>query len=299
MTRRPAILVLAALTLGLAGCTAAHAGTGKPPKPKPPVVAAAPSQAADDDGQPDPAPSSAASSGASPAGSQAGSQAPSDPAGPKVPDRAGKPGSHVTGGASGHGPFGSITTTGTAAVALTFDDGPGPYTGQVLDLLAQYHVKATFCVIGRQVAANADLIKRIVAEGHTLCDHTWDHDLNLRKRSDDQIRAELQKTLDAIHAVVPGVPVKYFREPGGNWGANTVAMATSLGMTPLHWAVDPTDWARPGAQAIINRVLSHTGPGSIVLVHDGGGDRSGTVAALRTILPNLTSRFTLIALPTT
>src|SRR5205823_6077927 len=146
MTRRPAILVLAALTLGLAGCTAAHAGTGKPPKPKPPVVAAAPSQAA---------------------------------------------------------------------------EGPAPYTGQVLDLLAQYHVKATFCVIGRQVAANADLIKRIVAEGHTLCDHTWDHDLNLRKRSDDQIRAELQKTLDAIHAVVPGVPVKYFREPGGNWGANT------------------------------------------------------------------------------
>jgi len=290
MAWRPAILVLAALTVGLAGCSAAHAGTAKPPKPKPAVVAAASPSAATGDGQPDPAPSSA--------GSPGGSAQPSGPAGPKVPIRAGKPVSRVTGG-SGKGPFGSITTTGTSAVALTFDDGPGPYTSQVLDLLAQYHVKATFCVIGRQVWANADLIRRIVAEGHSLCDHTWAHDLNLRNRTDDQIRADMQKTLDAIHAVVPGAPVRYFREPGGIWGANTVAIANSLGMIPLHWAVDPSDWMKPGAPAIINRVLSHTGPGSIVLMHDGGGDRSGTVAALRTILPNLTSRFTLIALPTT
>jgi peptidoglycan/xylan/chitin deacetylase (PgdA/CDA1 family) len=201
--------------------------------------------------------------------------------------------------APGRGPNGSITTTGTAAVALTFDDGPSAYTAQVLDLLAEYHIKATFCVIGRQVAANAALIKRIVAEGHTLCDHTWTHDLNLRNRAPDRIRAEMQNTLDAIHAVVPGVPVRYFREPGGIWGANTVAMAESLGMIPLHWAVDPFDWTQPGAQAIISRVLSHTGPGAIVLMHDGGGNRSGTVAALRTILPTLASRFTLIPLPTT
>jgi peptidoglycan-N-acetylglucosamine deacetylase len=289
MARRPAILVLAALTLGLAGCSAAHAGTTKPPKPRPPVVAA-PSTATDD-GQPDPAPSSATSP-AAPA-------KPSDPAGPKVPVRAGKPVSRVTGSGPGQGPNGSITTTGTSAVALTFDDGPGPYTAQVLDLLAQYHIKATFCVIGRQVAANADLIRRIVAEGHTLCDHTWAHDLNLRTRTDDQIRGDMQRTLDAIHAVVPGAPVRYFREPGGNWGPNTVAIARSLGMLPLHWRVDPSDWTKPGAPAIISRVLSHTGPGAIVLMHDGGGDRSGTVEALRTILPNLTSRFTLIALPTT
>ena len=290
--RRPAILALAALTLVVGGCGAAHAGTAHPrshPPAAAPAPAPAPASSATDDGQPDPAPSSGAPNGPA---------KPSGPAGPKVPAPGGEPSGKGT-TAPGNGPFGSIRTTGTSAVALTFDDGPGAYTGQVLDLLAQYHIKATFCIIGRQVAASAALVKRIVAEGHTLCDHTWDHDLKLRDRSADQIRAEMQKTLDAIHAAVPGAPVRYFREPGGVWGANTVQMAQSLGMTPLHWAVDPTDWMKPGAQAIISRVLSHTGPGSIVLMHDGGGDRSGTVAALRTILPNLASRFTLIALPTT
>jgi peptidoglycan/xylan/chitin deacetylase (PgdA/CDA1 family) len=73
-----------------------------------------------------------------------------------------------------------MTSTGTSAVALTFDDGPGGNTNEVLDLLAQHHIKATFCVIGRQVAGYPDAIRRIVAEGHTLCNHTWSHDLNLR-----------------------------------------------------------------------------------------------------------------------
>jgi peptidoglycan/xylan/chitin deacetylase (PgdA/CDA1 family) len=191
-----------------------------------------------------------------------------------------------------------MATTGTNAVALTFDDGPFANSNQVLDLLAQYHLKASFCVIGRQVAGYAAVIRRIVAEGHTLCNHTWSHDLDLRTRPADQIEAEMQKTSDAIHAIVPGVPLKYFREPGGNWSDQTVSIAASLGMAPLHWSADPQDWRRPPPQAIINYVLSHTGPGSIVLMHDGGGDRSNTVTALRTILPNLASRFTLTALPT-
>ena len=289
--RRMAILALAALTLVVGGCGTAHAVTAHPSKAP---AAAQPGVQNDavDDGQPDPAPSSTSSPRAS--------GSPSGPAGPKVRGKSGTPPAGLSGSpGSGHGPFGSMTTTGSAAVALTFDDGPFPYTSQVLDLLARYHIKATFCVIGRQVAANAELIKRIVAEGHTLCDHTWSHDLNLRNRSADQIRAEMQKTIDAIHAVVPGVPVKYFREPGGMWSAQTVSIAASLGMASIHWAVDPSDWTRPPIQVIINRVLSHTGPGSIVLMHDGGGDRSNTVVALRTILPNLVSRFTLIALPTT
>jgi peptidoglycan-N-acetylglucosamine deacetylase len=288
--RRPAILALAALTLVVGGCGTAHAGSARSHASQPAAAPAAPASAATDDGQPDPAPST---------GSPSGPAKPSGPAGPKVPAPSGQPVARVKTTGPGTGPFGSLRTTGTQAVALTFDDGPGGYTGQVLDLLAQNHIKATFCLIGRQVAANAELVKRMVAEGHTLCNHTWDHDLNLRTRSPDQIRAEMQKTLDAIHAVVPGAPVRYFREPGGNWGANTVQMAQSLGMTPIHWAVDPSDWMKPGAQAVIYRVLSHTGPGAIVLMHDGGGDRSGTVAALHTILPNLASRFTLIALPTT
>jgi peptidoglycan/xylan/chitin deacetylase (PgdA/CDA1 family) len=197
-----------------------------------------------------------------------------------------------------HGPAGSINTTGSDAVALTFDDGPGGNTGQVLDLLKQYGIHATFCIIGRVIADySPDLIRRIVAEGHTLCNHTWTHDLNLRTRSEDQIRSELQRTSDAIHAIVPGAPIKYFRNPGGNFSPLTVSVAASMGMQSLDWNVDPSDWSRPGTQSIINNVLTHTHAGSIVLMHDGGGDRSQTVQALRTILPNLQSRFTLVPMP--
>jgi peptidoglycan-N-acetylglucosamine deacetylase len=197
-----------------------------------------------------------------------------------------------------HGPFGSINTTGSDAVALTFDDGPGGNTGQVLDLLKQYGIHATFCIIGRMIADySPDLIRRIVAEGHTLCNHTWSHDLNLRTRPEAQIRSELQRTADAIHAIVPNAPIRYFRNPGGNFSPLTISVAASMGMQSLDWNVDPSDWSRPGTQAIINNVLSHTHPGSIVLMHDGGGDRSQTVQALRTILPNLKSRFTLVPMP--
>jgi peptidoglycan/xylan/chitin deacetylase (PgdA/CDA1 family) len=168
----------------------------------------------------------------------------------------------------------------------------------VLDLLAKYHIKATFCVIGRQVAAGADVIRRIVADGHSLCNHTWSHDIRLKTRTPDQIRDELQRTNDAIHAIVPGVPIKYFRNPGGEFSPETVSIAASMGMQSIYWRVDPQDWRKPGPGAIISNVMSHTGPGAIVLMHDGGGDRSGTVTALRTILPNFEHRFTLIALPT-
>jgi peptidoglycan-N-acetylglucosamine deacetylase len=199
--------------------------------------------------------------------------------------------------AHGTGPAGSLRTTGSASVALTFDDGPWPQTVPILDLLAQYHVKATFCLIGRQVAEYAAIVRRIVAEGHTLCDHTWAHDLRLGTRTPDQIRGDMQRTLDAIHAAVPGARVPYFRCPGGNWNPEVVSAAASLGMISVHWNVDPQDWRRPGVGPIIGTVTARTRPGSIVLLHDGGGDRSETVVALRTILPNLLQRFTLGPLP--
>lgn len=196
------------------------------------------------------------------------------------------------------GPFGSINKTGSLAVALTFDDGPGEDTGQVLDLLKQYGIHATFCIIGRMIGDYPpELIRRIVAEGHTLCNHTWSHDLELRTRSETQIRSELQRTADAIHAIVPGAPIPYFRNPGGNFSPLTISVAASMGMQSLDWSVDPADWSRPGTQSIINNVFSHTHPGSIVLMHDGGGDRSQTLQALRALLPSLKSRFTLIPMP--
>jgi peptidoglycan/xylan/chitin deacetylase (PgdA/CDA1 family) len=177
---------------------------------------------------------------------------------------------------------------------LTFDDGPWADTPAVLDLLAQYHIKATFCMIGRQVATHAALVRRIVAEGHTLCNHTWSHDEMLRSRPADRIRAELQRTNDAIHAVVPGAVISYFRAPGGNFSSQVVSIAAGMGMTSIFWSVDPQDWRGPGVQSIITNVLINTRPGSIVLLHDGAGPQ--TVTALRTILPDLARRYTLIAL---
>jgi peptidoglycan/xylan/chitin deacetylase (PgdA/CDA1 family) len=196
------------------------------------------------------------------------------------------------------GPDGSMYRTGSSAVALTFDDGPGRYTGQILDVLKRYGIHATFCIIGTQVAAQASLIRRIVREGHTLCNHTWSHDEKLRTRTPAQIASELRRTDDAIHAIVPGARIAYFRNPGGNFSPQTVAIAASMGMRSLYWSVDPDDWTVPGTQTIINNVMSHTRSGSIVLMHDGGGDRAETVAALKTLLPTLKNRYKLVALPT-
>ncbi|MEV0152751.1 polysaccharide deacetylase family protein [Micromonospora sp. NPDC050686] len=201
--------------------------------------------------------------------------------------------------ADGDGPFGSRISTGSPEVALTFDDGPDPqWTPQVLDLLRAYQVKATFCVVGQNAQDHPDLIQAIVADGHTLCNHSWSHDIQLGTRSPDQIRADLLHTNDAIRAAVPDAHVAYYRQPGGNWSYQLVSVAEGLGLTPLHWTVDPADWQAPGSTRIVDSVLAGTGPGAIVLLHDAGGDRRGTVEALHTLLPELRYRFQLEALPT-
>ncbi|MFJ8580476.1 polysaccharide deacetylase family protein [Micromonospora sp. NPDC093277] len=199
----------------------------------------------------------------------------------------------------GDGPYGSLTSTGSSRVALTFDDGPDPqYTPQVLALLKQYSVKATFCLVGENVQSYPELVRDIVADGHTLCNHSWNHDENLGQRSSDTIRDDLRRTSEAIRSAVPNARIAYFRQPGGNWTAPVVSVCKDLGMAPLHWAVDPSDWQMPGAAQIMTVVTTETGPGSIVLMHDAGGDRSGTVKALQSLLPELMSRYQLEALPT-
>ncbi|MFC4016896.1 polysaccharide deacetylase family protein [Micromonospora sp. GCM10011542] len=194
--------------------------------------------------------------------------------------------------------FGAHTTTGTSRVALTFDDGPDPrYTPQVLAALREHHVKATFCVVGENAQAHPDLIEAIVADGHTLCNHSWNHDVTLGKRSPEAIRADLVRTNDAIRAAAPGAPIVWYRQPGGAWTRPVVSVAQQLGMSPVHWSVDPSDWQAPGAGRVAAAVVTQVEPGSVVLLHDAGGDRQGTVDALARILPDLTSRFELEALP--
>ncbi|MEV0456431.1 polysaccharide deacetylase family protein [Catellatospora methionotrophica] len=207
--------------------------------------------------------------------------------------------------ASGAGPGGSILKTGSAAVALTFDDGPDPInTPKILDALKQCGVKATFCVVGFRARDHADLITRIAAEGHTLCNHSWQHLFDLAKRDDAYIRKDLENTNKMILRAAPGARVAYFRAPGGNFTAKLVKIAAELGMKSIYWHVDPRDWesAKFGkGTAMVNHVIAaverDVRPGSIVLSHDNG--KPDTIVAYRTLLPWLKARHTLIALPDT
>jgi peptidoglycan-N-acetylglucosamine deacetylase len=203
----------------------------------------------------------------------------------------------------GTGPFGVLTMTGVAGVGLTFDDGPdATYTPQMLDLLKQAGVKATFCVVGKRAIQMPDLLRRIVAEGHTLCNHSYYHDLTLGKMTIPAMTKDLQDTLDAIHKAVPDCKVRYFRAPGGNFTQDLVNAAASLGMRSLSWAVDPRDWdftAYGHGQSMVNHIMSvvqsQTHPGAIILSHDLS--KPDTIAAYRLLIPWLKARYSLIPMP--
>ncbi|WBB65570.1 polysaccharide deacetylase family protein [Micromonospora sp. WMMD812] len=189
-------------------------------------------------------------------------------------------------------PAGLRRTTGARTVALTFDDGPSPaWTPKILDQLRAARVTATFCVVGREVQRHPELVRRIVREGHQLCNHSWRHDVDLGRLPVAEIRADLVRTNKAIQAAAPGAPITFYRQPGGRWTPEVVAVAKQLGMRPLHWSVDPQDWAKPPAATISHRVLTAVRPGSIVLLHDGGGDRAATFAACPRVIAELKRRF--------
>ncbi|MFD6757008.1 polysaccharide deacetylase family protein [Micromonospora gifhornensis] len=185
-------------------------------------------------------------------------------------------------------PAGLVRTTGGKKVALTFDDGPDPaWTPKVLDLLKAAKVKATFCVVGTQVRKHPELVHRIAREGHQLCNHSWNHDLNLARRPVAEIRADLTRTDREIRRAVKDAKVPYYRQPGGRWTAEVVKVAKQLDMRSLHWTVDPQDWARPTAATIQKRVQRAARPGSVVLLHDGGGNRAATLAACPKVIAAL------------
>ncbi len=183
------------------------------------------------------------------------------------------------------------TAAGGRTVALTFDDGPGPATGQILDLLAKYGVRATFCEIGPQATADPALVRRIIAGGHRLCDHTVHHPQPMHTLTHDQQAYEITAAKDMIvKAGGPGTKVPWFRAPGGDFTPENRSIAAQDGLRPLGWTVDPRDWARPGTPAIVAAVEHQLRPGGVVLMHDGGGDRAQTVAALRQLLPWLVAQ---------
>lgn len=186
-----------------------------------------------------------------------------------------------------------------SAMTLTFDDGPDPrYTPGILDTLARYGVRAMFFVCGEMATDNRDLLRRMVAEGHVIGNHTWTHPL-IPSLSRPALASEIGRTSEVVQQAIGEAPV-WFRAPYGAWNRAAFEIGAELGMEPLAWTVDTLDWKEPGTTTIVSRVLNGAAPGVIVLNHDAGGNRSQSVQALATYLPQLLGRgfrMTLPALP--
>ncbi len=185
------------------------------------------------------------------------------------------------------------------AIALTFDDGPWPnMTSQVLDVLKKNMVKATFFVVGKQVEKYPQLVKQVVADGHALGNHTWSHEYHLY--SEAAAARELDNTAKLLYKIT-GVKTTLFRPPAGVLNNGLAAYAHEKNQTVVMWSVDSRDWRyyrSSTAQTLLESVLKEAKPGGIVLLHDGGGDRSTTIQALPQIIAQLRKRgYKLVTVP--
>lgn len=173
----------------------------------------------------------------------------------------------------------------TKVAALTFDDGPSPYTPQILKILNEYHIRATFFVLGENAKKYPDLIRQIHADGHIIGNHTWNHS-NLTRLSSAQIKEELQSTNQLIESLTGAAP-HLFRPPYGSVSDSVRQTVQHAGMTSFLWNVDPADWNLKLTKPITARVSSELRDHSVILLHDGGGPRDQTVASLPVIIEQL------------
>jgi peptidoglycan-N-acetylglucosamine deacetylase len=181
-------------------------------------------------------------------------------------------------------------------VALTFDDGPGPYTPQALSVLGHEAVPATFFEVGVGLQYFHAGTSQIVAEGYPIGDHTLDHAAMSHLAPSDQRSQLLQQTkLIAKY----GAPFpRLFRPPYGLWDNDTLALLRKYNMLMVMWTVDTEDYRQPGVAAIVHSAVSGARPGAIILLHDAGGNRSETVAALPKIIHALSARgYKLVTVP--
>lgn len=167
-------------------------------------------------------------------------------------------------------------------VALTFDDGPSEYTDDFLRVLREKGVHATFFEVGQEMPGREDVMRQILAEGDELGDHTMNH-------VEYPGYAQIAGAAARIESYTHFKPC-LFRPPGGAVDESVIAAAGSLGMRTITWDVDPRDWSLPGTGAIYSNIVGHARPGSIVLMHDGGGPRSETLAALPQVIDTLRAR---------
>jgi peptidoglycan/xylan/chitin deacetylase (PgdA/CDA1 family) len=167
-------------------------------------------------------------------------------------------------------------------VALTFDDGPSEYTPAFLDVLREKHIDGTFFEIGQEMPGREETMRRILREGSEIGNHTMHHAV-LPGYSE---LAEASSLTESSTYFKPCL----FRPPDGVVDSTVISNAAALGMRTITWDVDPSDWMNPGSAAVYSRVVEAAQPGSIVLMHDGGGNRSGTLAALPAIIDTLRAR---------
>jgi peptidoglycan/xylan/chitin deacetylase (PgdA/CDA1 family) len=172
-------------------------------------------------------------------------------------------------------------------IAMTFDDGPSAVlTPRLLDILRQRNIKATFFVLGQLVQEHPEIIQRAVAEGHEIGNHSWDHKA-LNKMGEGGLQHELTDT-SAVISKASGKPVTLMRPPYGATNPRlNKAIEKEYGMKVILWSVDPLDWKRPGPQAVEQRILKETQPGSIILSHD---IHPGTIEAMPATLDALLAK---------
>ena len=171
-------------------------------------------------------------------------------------------------------------------IALTIDDGPWPKTtAEMLDILKRNNVKATFFWVGSALQENPEIAKRVVAEGHAIGNHTWHH--WYRKMDEATAKSEIEKTNELIYKTT-GVKTSFFRPPGGYLNNGLAAYAKSQKNSVVMWSVTSADTdPRAKYQVFVKNVIRDAKPGSIVLMHDGGGNRERTVKALPAIVSGL------------
>jgi peptidoglycan-N-acetylglucosamine deacetylase len=181
-------------------------------------------------------------------------------------------------------------------LALTFDDGPGPYTPHVLAILKRDNVPATFFEVGVLERYFHASTRAIVAQGDAIGDHTFYH-APMGKLPPVRQQAELLQDAGALQQYGSSFP-RLFRPPFGLWNLPTLALLHRYRMLMVLWTVDTNDYRLPGSAAIVRSVLAGARPGGIVLLHDGGGNRSETVAALPAIIAKLRARgYRLVTVP--
>jgi len=173
-------------------------------------------------------------------------------------------------------------------VALTFDDGPGPYTQQLVNTLDALHVQATFFAIGLEERYFSEGTLQELRSGDVVGDHTESHPMMAQLSAHDQ-REQLQEQIYRIQ-LLGGPTPRLFRPPYGSFDATTFRELKHLHLLMILWSTDTGDYARPGVQTIVQRTLAGAHPGAIILLHDAGGNREETVAALPAIVQGLRAR---------